>query len=135
VTGILIGVIGLHHRGILLPGVLGAALLSLGGGTAILGALKIWNRLGFTASGSSLTDPVTEEYVTELKSVIRAVDTRNTIEAIASKLGWPERDVVRTLGWLQARGELREELDGDSGDFYYVSVKMPRDLITRLSST
>lgn len=117
------------------PLVIGPLLLSLGGGTAVLGLLTARFRDGGPELTGISADPLTERYVDELRAVITTSNVRNTVERLAHTLGWSQRDVVNTLGWLQARGELREELDVESGEFYYVAIRVARDLASRLSST
>ncbi len=117
-----------------LPLIAGAALLSFGGGTTTVGVVKALAQRGISGFKVPAGNAETDEYVATLSQAIKESSTANTVEGIAGKLGWSEQDVARALGWLQARGELREELDTTSGEFYYVSVKVPRDLATRLSS-
>lgn len=134
VVGLLVNMRGWVHQATLLPLLIGPALLSIRGGTTILGALKTWVGRGSPGMTIGTDDPATIEYVERLRRVLTKADARHTVEWIARNLGWPEQDVVRTLGWLQARGELREDLDITSGEFYYVVIPVPRDLSTRLSS-
>ena len=56
---------------------------------------------------------------------------------IVSKSGLPEPTVVRTLAFMRARQEVSEDLNVDTGEWYYVAnraLPAPRDLDDRLAA-
>lgn len=138
----MLGVVGLSMLGLGVSGLLlrvdalapvafltrGIVLTPVGIGLAVLGVLK-WSA-GRTLQSPSVerADIATEDSVRTLIRLLTAHDRTHTVEWIISRLGWHHDDVVRALAWLRDRGELAEELDPDSGHFYYVATTPPKDL-------
>lgn len=54
-----------------------------------------------------------------LKTLLKDPKPEQTIEWIVAKTGWSEAVVVKTLSWLSKRGALQEEVDLQTGDWYY----------------
>ena len=101
----------------------GIVLIPMGVGVAVLGALK--RGAGRTPLSPSVerADIATEDNVRTLTRLLATHDRTHTVEWIISRLGWHHDDVVRALAWLRDRDELAEELDPDSGQFYYVATR------------
>jgi hypothetical protein len=114
----------------------GSFLIPLGLGVALIGWLKAVHRDSLNRIDPGSADETTEEYIAELGALLRHEDPSHTVEWVQRELGWKPVDVVTTLAWLRERGELREEIDIDSGHYYYVATTPPaRDLDARLRST
>lgn len=114
----------------------GLFLIPLGVGVALLGWLKAVHRDSLNKIDAESADETTEEYIAELGALLRLEDPGHTVEWLQRELGWRPVDVVTTLAWLRERGELREEIDIDSGHYYYVATTPPaQDLDARLRST
>lgn len=112
----------------------GAFLVPVGVGLIAVGATK-----HFIATRPALLhravlgDP--EPYRARLASLLARPRGEQTVEWIGQRTGWGEHEVVHALALLRQRGEIQEELDFDTGEFYYVYVSPslpPRDLDTRL---
>jgi hypothetical protein len=127
----LIGAIGGGLRDPLTFVLRGAALLPVGIALTLLGTLKGW--IGRAGAGwtTESTEPV-EARLERLGHLLAEYDRTNTVANIARRLGWSEPDVVRALAWLRERNELLEELDTDTGNFYYVATPRSRDLAARI---
>lgn len=55
-----------------------------------------------------------------------------TVEWLEARTGWPESTVVSLLGLMREHGELTEEFDDESGNFYYhLARRESRDLDSR----
>jgi hypothetical protein len=107
------------------------ALIPLGIGVAVLGALKYG--AGRTLSSTvERADIASDDDVRTLTRLLGAHDRTHTVEWIIARLGWHHDDVVRALAWLRDRDELAEELDSDSGQFYYVARPKRKDRSTHL---
>lgn len=113
----------------------GAVLIPMGVGVALLGGLKAIHHDTLGAINALDADSVTEEYIAELGNLLRHEDRTHTVEWVQTKLGWSQADVIRTLTWLRERKELREEIDIDTGHYYYVASPRARDLDARIRST
>jgi hypothetical protein len=114
----------------------GTFLIPLGLGVALIGWLKAVHQDSLNKIDADAADETTEEYIAELGALLRHEDRSHTVEWVQRELGWRPADVVTTLAWLRERGELREEIDVDSGHYYYVATTPPaRDLDARLRST
>lgn len=109
----------------------GAALLPMGIALTLLGALKGWIGRAGAGWATESTEPV-EARLERLGHLLAEYDRTNTVATIARRLGWSEPDVVRALAWLRERDELLEELDTDTGNFYYVATPRSRDLAARI---
>lgn len=113
----------------------GTFLIPSGLGLVVIGILKASHQDSYDRIDAETADQVTEEFISELGELLRVEDKSHTVEWIQTRMGWDQADVVRTLAWLRERGQLREEIDVDSGHYYYVASARPRDLDTRLRST
>lgn len=83
------------------------------------------NRLALDEQGEPVADRV--------RKLLTRPDQNQTVEWLQERTGWPESTLVRVLAVLRERGELAEELNEDSGDFYYYTVRrVSRDLDSRL---
>ena len=72
-----------------------------------------------------------------LRALLTDHNQDQTIEWIVSKSGLPEPTVVRTLAFMRARQEVSEDLNVDTGEWYYVAnraLPAPRDLDDRLAA-
>ena len=116
----------LARGGILAP--LGFGMLVLAGLTTVLRrrpAAELVSALGGDVDG----------HVARLRPLLDAVPAACTVAALATRAGWPEPTVVRVLALMRERGEVSEELDLDTGQFYYTTRTLPpRDLQSRLAT-
>jgi hypothetical protein len=76
-------------------------------------------------------------HVDKLRALLAAQNQDQTIEWIVAKSGLPEPTVVRTLALMRARQEVSEDLNVDTGEWFYVAARaLPpgtRDLDDRLA--
>lgn len=104
-------------------------------GLGLLG-LALLKRLAAGRSATVLAaslpgDP--ETYVARLRPLLAGDPASTTVAALARRAGWTEPVVVRVLALMRQRGEVAEELDLDTGHFYYTTLTLPpRDLDSRL---
>jgi hypothetical protein len=113
----------------------GGFLAPVGFGLVALGAAKHFAGRPAVRHRAALGgDP--EPYIARLAPLLALPRPRQTIEWIGRQTGWPEETVVHALALLRERGQVQEELDLDTGEFYYVHTPLPspgpRDLDTRL---
>lgn len=113
----------------------GTFLIPIGVGIALIGILKAVHQDSSDRRDVARADGVTEEFISELGELLRHEDRSHTVEWVQNRLGWNHDDVVRTLAWLRERGELREEIDMETGHYYYVSTPSFRSLDARLMTT
>ena len=72
-----------------------------------------------------------------LRALLADSNQDQTIEWIVTRSGLPEPTVVRTLAFMRARQEVSEDLNVDTGEWYYVANRaLPalRDLDDRLAA-
>jgi hypothetical protein len=78
------------------------------------------------------------EYADRLRPLLGEAKTEQTVEWIAARSGLPEIAVVRTLAFMRDRHEVEEELNTETGEWYYgVTLSLPaasRDLDERLAA-
>ena len=111
----------------------GGVLAPLGVGLLGLALLKGYvGRRGTMVLAASLEgDP--EAYFARLRPLLRGSARACTVPALAGITGWSEPTVVRVLALMRERGEAAEELDFDTGQFFYTTHTLPpRDLDSRL---
>jgi len=117
----------------------GGILFPLGISVVTLGAAKQYlRRKPETRHRAALGDNA-DRYVDVLRKILAQASPQQTIGWIRQRTGWPEADVVHALALLRTRGELLEEIDLESGEFYYVAQPQPltlgpADLDTRLAN-
>ena len=66
--------------------------------------------------------PSDRDLYREARSVVARPGAAHTVESLARILEWSQADVVKSLGWLQARGELAEDIDLSTGQFVYAAI-------------
>jgi len=113
----------------------GGFLAPVGFGLVVLGAAKHFaGRPAVRHQAALGVDP--EPYVARLGTLLALPRPQQTIEWISRQTGWTEETVVHALALLRERGQVQEELDLETGEFYYVHTPLPspgpRDLDTRL---
>ena len=89
----------------------GLPLACLGSGILGLGLVKQ------KAATSLPALPGPPQHGPKLLEMLGGNDT--TVLGLVRKSGLPEVDVVRTLAALEQRGEVQEELNTDTGEFFY----------------
>jgi hypothetical protein len=111
----------------------GGVLAPLGVGLLVLGAFKAYLGGRTHAILSASLEGGFERYLARLRPLLQGEPGTCTVAALAGTTGWPEPTVVRALALLRERGEVAEELDLDTGEFYYTTRTLPpRDLDSRL---
>lgn len=106
---------------------LGVALLALAGAKALLRARPD------ARHRAALANPA--PFLNTLRQLLARDREEQTVDWIRARTGWTDEQVVHALALLRASDELREELDLETGQFYYVAQPIPigpRDLDTRL---
>jgi hypothetical protein len=128
-VNLVVGVLSDPVRALLYGGV----LAPLGVGLLGLALLKAWaSRLSPVALAASF-EGGPERYIATLRPLLHGGPEACTVAALARTTGWSEPTVVRTLALMRERGEVAEELDFDTGQFYYTTGTLPpRDLDSRL---
>jgi len=114
----------LLRGGFLIPigvGVMGAAILK-----------QMLERGDFPVDSIALGDEANEMF-RAIKPLLAKPLRHQTVEWLAQRTSMPSDVVVRLLGGLRHSGELEEELDTDTGHYYYYLVQHDsRDLDARL---
>jgi hypothetical protein len=116
----------------------GGILIPMGLGLAYMGYLKRVGHRTLQAEAQARDDAELGEPMQRIRGLLEAPPEREpTIEKVAARLGLPEATVVRALVRLRDRGEVKEELGLDTGEWFYVLVppgeEGPRDLDARLA--
>lgn len=117
----------------------GGILAPLGVGIVMLGAAKQYLRRKPEVRHRAALGADADRYLDTLRQILAQPSPQQTIGWIGQRTGWPEADVVHALALLRTRGELLEEIDLESGEFYYVAQPQPltlgpADLDTRLGN-
>ncbi len=124
--------LGLTGAGGLVP------LLFTGVGAIVLGVMKRWAVNRRTAARARGRDRELSLHADRLRPLLVGASTDQTVEWLVEKSGLPEASVVRTLALMRARHEVSEELNVDTGEWYYSSASalpvLPRDLDDRLAA-
>ena len=110
----------------------GGALAPVGLSLVAVGTLKAWVRRSagrWAALRLGAERTATSEL---LRTLLQRSEPSHTLAWIRRETGWPEATAVATLAWLRERGELEEELDETTGEFYYHVPPRARDLATRV---
>lgn len=119
----------LFHGGLLIP---------MGLGFAYMGYLKRVGQRTLQNEAQARDDAELAEPMRRIRGLLQAPPEREpTIEKMTARLGLPEATVVRALVRLRDRGEVKEELALDTGEWFYVLAppgdEGPRDLDARLA--
>jgi len=94
-------------------------LLFTGIGAVIVGLLK-WRALGRQAAArTQAQEQELDGYAARLRPLLREANPEQTIEWITQRSGLPEAAVVRTLAFMRDRREIEEELNTETGEWYY----------------
>lgn len=91
-------------------------LFVMGLGTVAIGVVK--RRL--VTEGKRSPEKLLQARITRLKPILAERSPENTIERIVSRVRMTEEAVVETLIEMQKRGMIEEELNLDTGEWYYV---------------
>jgi len=116
----------------------GGLLVSIGGALAGLGVLKRLAKRRAKERRIREEDAVVAPVVERLRALLREANAEQSVAWIARQTALAEPIVVRALARLRESGELREELNEQTGDWYYVHVPgeppppRARDLDSRL---
>lgn len=104
-------------------------------GVGVLGLALLKGFLG-TRQSAALVSGLGDDgdaRIAALRPLLQGQPEACTVAALAQSTGWSESTVVRVLALMRSRGEVVEELDLDSGQFYYTTLTLPpRDLNSRL---
>ena len=111
----------------------GGVLAPVGLGLVGLAVLKRFTAGPGAAALAATLPGGGEEHVRRLRPLLAGNSAATTVAALARATGWTESAVVRVLALMRQRGEVAEELDLDTGQFYYTTLTLPpRDLDSRL---
>lgn len=115
-----------------------APLLVSGVGAVVVGLLK---RRALRRRNAARARAEAEElggYATRLRPLLGEAKHEQTVEWIAERAGLPEATVVRTLVFMRDRDEIVEELNTETGEWYYGAPLAlpapPRGLDERLAA-
>lgn len=105
----------------------GGVLLPLGVGVITLGLMKRGVLKRQAAEEGARLDAELAECMSRLRGLLADSRPTQTVEWIVHNLGLPEATVLRALERLRARGELVEELNEDTDDWYYHVAPTPTE--------
>jgi hypothetical protein len=100
----------------------GGFLLPAGASTAMVGLLKAYLDGRAAAMKRAAVDNAAFEDGRSIQALLRPDGTHQTVEWIAAQTRLPEARVVAALLQLRDLGELEEELDVESGEWFYRPV-------------
>lgn len=113
----------------------GGFLLPIGTGLIAAAILKRMLEQGTVRVSQLTLGDEAEEMAAALRPMLAAPLKHQTIEWLGKRTGWTERTIVTLLEHFRANGELEEELDNDSGEFYYYFVRRaPENLDARIAN-
>ncbi|MGM0577942.1 MAG: hypothetical protein ACQEXJ_19605 [Myxococcota bacterium] len=98
----------------------GGALTFFGLGAAVLGVAKHLTRRRLAAELDRAERRRLEPVRARLRHELGDEATVNTVEHLVARTGFSEADIVRALRWMREAGDVREELNLDTGEWYYV---------------
>lgn len=112
----------------------GGFLAPVGAGLLAAGIAKAYLARRPDLRHAASLGPDSARYVDELSALLRRPDVGQTVPWIVQRSGWPEDRVLRTLALMRSRGLVVEDLDTDTGEFFYFvePSPAPRSLDTRL---
>ena len=112
----------------------GGMLAPLGAGLLAVGIAKMFVARRPDLRHAASLGPAAAPYVEELAALLRNRDVKQTVPWIVQRSGWPEDRVLRVLALMRSRGLIVEDMDPDTGEFFYFPepTPTPRDLDTRL---
>jgi hypothetical protein len=129
VVNLVVGVLSDPVRALLYGGV----MAPLGVGLLGLALLKAWTVRASPVALASSLEGGPEQYIATLRPLLQGGPEACTVAALARATRCSEPTVVRALALMRERGEVAEELDFDTGQFYYTTRTLPpRDLDSRL---
>lgn len=105
----------------------GGILLPLGIGVATLGLMKRGVLKRQAAEEGARLDAELAQCMSRMRGLLADSRPTQTVEWIVHSLGLPEATVLRALKRLRERGELVEELNEDTGDWYYHVAPTPTE--------
>ena len=107
----------------------GGLLVTAGAGVAGLGALKQLAMSRARARETAQAEAELGPLIDQLRGLLHEPHKTQTVEWIAGALGAGEAKAVRALAHMRRTGELREDLNVDSGEyFYYLEAPEPARL-------
>ena len=113
-----------------LPSVFGLGLLGLG-------IAKRSEEHRLLEAARARDDAELAPHLERVRAALAAQNPEQTVEWLTARLGLPETTVVRVLDRLRRAGEVEEELNVDSGDWYYFARRQlgeGRDLASRMAA-
>lgn len=117
----------------------GGVLAPLGVGVLVLGVLREYLRARPDVRHRAALGDAPDAHLDRLRELLREPGPHQTIPWITRATGWDEGAVLHALALLRSSGELLEEIDFDSGEFYYMAqptplTASPANLDTRLGT-
>jgi len=120
-----------------LQAVIGAPLVFTGLGAMTIGVLKRRALARRAAASTEAQERELTEHAARLRPLLGEAKPEQTVEWIVERSGLPEAAVVRTLVFMRDRDEIMEELNTETGDWYYgqplALPAIPRALDERLA--
>lgn len=99
--------------------ILAKLLMSVGGGTAMLGALKRFSPPTPPAALPEVEPSLLAERRRRLRAILLERGAAATFEFLLEKSRWTQQAVLSTLLDMKERGEVLEDLDYDTGEWVY----------------
>jgi hypothetical protein len=117
----------------------GGVLAPVGVGLLVLGAAREYLRARPEVVHRAALGDNPDPYLARLRGLLSTPAPHQTVAWITRGTGWDEATALHALALLRCSGELLEEVDLETGDFYYVaqpnpSTPGPADLNTRLGT-
>lgn len=100
----------------------GGFLLSSGAGMLVLAGAVVHQRRRATALAREREDNALVQLAERVRAAIVKANPENTLERISEQVGAAPRLTALALARLRKRGQLQEDLNTTSGDWYYVAV-------------
>src|SRR5262249_32653439 len=104
----------------------GGVFISVGAGLGVVGGLQHWLNLRQAAGRAEQEEAELLPCIERLRRVLAERAPEQTVERLAEQLGLPEATVVRALVAMRRRGEIDEELNTQTGEWYYCLSPQPR---------
>lgn len=107
----------------------GGLFLTAGGGAAAAGLLLTWSARERATEALRSEEAALAAGVARLRSILRGAGADQTYERLVKRSGLSESMVVRSLRALRDSGELIEDLNTETGDFFYALQPVERPVV------
>jgi hypothetical protein len=116
----------------------GGFLLPMGAGVAGLGVFKTRLTRRRRSRDAARIEAEMQPEIERVRATLSEGPIGPTVEEIAQRVSLPQGKVVRALAWLRERGEVLEELNTETGEWFYCLAppleRRAKDLDSRLEA-